>query len=399
MKTTFILILMAILSLPIILIAQNAPNGQILMHKVKKDPTGSTPLEILVPIPNNPQACSPPNPTSISCGGSATFNITNSGYVGGLPTSNGSCGQCCYAGSDLDCDGGEDVSFSVENSKWYKYCNSTSLVATLQFDVDEPGSGSTCNLQGACWVGTALNSATISCNNPQNQEYGSNPGGNADGFTFSNITVQPGECAYIMIDGYAGAQCSGVVLSATCTLLPVRFSSFTLQANGKAANINWSTSSEINNAYFVVERSIDAVNYSAIATVTAKGNSSTTTSYHITDNTLTKGTFYYRVRQVDRDGVRSYTDIKSVRINSQSVFTVVFNGGVSYANVIFDAGTSTNSRINLFDNSGRLVSSKQVNYTAGYNNLQVDISTLPKGMYFLSMNVDGTEQKGKIVKY
>jgi hypothetical protein len=398
MKQTFILFLIAILCLPVISLAQNVPTGQMIMHKVKKERNGiATPQEILVPVPNSPQACSPPNPTSLACNGSSTFNI-NSGYVGGDPTLAGGCGQCCYTGSDLDCDGEEEVSFSVENSEWYKYCNSTSSTVNITFVVDEPGSGSSCNIQGAIWVGTSLNSTTLSCNNPTHQEYGSNPGGNADGFTFT-ATVPPGSCAYIMIDGYAGATCSGVTITATCAVLPIQLSSFDVIANGKAAKLSWTTASEMNNNFFVVERGTDGTNFSPIATVRSKGNSSNPQSYQIIDNTLTKGTFYYRLKQVDFDGNKNYSSTRSLKISEQSVFNVIFSEGTNYASVIFDAASNKATNIAMYDNNGRLISSKQVSYTSGYNNLKVDISNLPKGIYFISMDVDGTMQKGKLIKY
>jgi hypothetical protein len=61
--------------------------------------------------------CMPPNPTSLTCGQVLGFNLDANGYVGGnLTSGNSGCNPCCYQGSDLDCDGVQDVSYSVENS-------------------------------------------------------------------------------------------------------------------------------------------------------------------------------------------------------------------------------------------------------------------------------------------
>ena len=55
-----------------------------------------------------------PNGTSLGCGDTDAFSLGNNGFVGSDPTSAaGSCGQCCYSGSDLDGDGDQDVSFST----------------------------------------------------------------------------------------------------------------------------------------------------------------------------------------------------------------------------------------------------------------------------------------------
>src|SRR5687768_16661960 len=73
-----------------------------------------------------------PGTSNLSCNSSAGFNITATGFVGNNPTSgSGGCNPCCYAGADLDCDGLQDVPFSVENSKWFVYCNNTTAAITI----------------------------------------------------------------------------------------------------------------------------------------------------------------------------------------------------------------------------------------------------------------------------
>lgn len=171
----------------------------------------------------------PGSQTAIPCPtGSVTTTLPNSGFSGDNPTTaTGSCGQCCYAGSDLDGDGDQDVSYSVENSKWFKWCNTSGATVTTSFTVDETLNN--CNLQGAIFVGTtagpqnASDALDADCSNTEFSEYGSNVSGNADGFSFTNITIDNNECAYIMVDGYAGATClDGFTISTTaciaCTL-------------------------------------------------------------------------------------------------------------------------------------------------------------------------------------
>lgn len=163
--------------------------------------------------------------TNIPCpSGTVSTTLPASGFSGDDPTTaTGSCGQCCYAGSDLDGDGDQDVSFSVENSKWFKFCNSGATTLTQTFTVDETAND--CNLQGAIFVGSSTNpnnasiALDVDCSNTYFSEYGSNVSGNADGFSFSNIDIATGQCAYIMVDGYAGATCTnGFTISTSCTV-------------------------------------------------------------------------------------------------------------------------------------------------------------------------------------
>lgn len=175
------------------------------------------------------------NPTTLPCGVSSGQALTTNGFSGDDPTTaTGSCGQCCYSGSDLDGDGDQDVSFSVENSQWYEYCNSTGAPITIDFIVDETSNN--CNLQGAVFVGgTNPNGSTdatdIDCSNQEFAEFGSNVGGAADGFSFTNITIPAGGCAYIMVDGYAGQACSGFTINTVCPPSCTNPTSFTAGAD------------------------------------------------------------------------------------------------------------------------------------------------------------------------
>ena len=162
----------------------------------------------------------PPGGTSLACGGSSTFNLDASGFMGGNPTAgDAGCNPCCYAGADLDGDGLQDVPFSVENSEWFQYCNSTGSPMTVDMIADETGTGSSCNIQGAVWVGASLDATTLDCGNAGYQYFDSNPGGAADGFSFT-VTVPPGECAFMMVDGYGGATCNPVTVSVVCPCTP-----------------------------------------------------------------------------------------------------------------------------------------------------------------------------------
>jgi hypothetical protein len=261
-----------------------------------------------------PGGC-PPSASSIGCNATSSFNVTT-GFVGNAPTTGGTgCNPCCYAGSDLDCDGSQDVSFSVENSEWYQYCNSTSAAITVTMSVDEPGSGSTCNLQGACWVGNGLNSTTIDCGNASYQQFGSNVGGAADGFVF-NVTVPAGQCAYFMIDGYGGSTCSSASISIICPVLPIELVEFRGVNYGIENKLSWATLSEKSNDFFVLEKSIDGVTFDPIATIEGSGDSYKKLNYSFTDKFLKHTLNYYRLKQVDFDRAYSYSDIIVVNNNN-----------------------------------------------------------------------------------
>lgn len=183
----------------------------------------------------------PNNIQSLPCGSPDNFSLSNSGFVGSTPTTAaGSCGQCCYQGSDLDGDGDQDVSYSVENSVWYEYCNSSSVSITIDIVIDEVFNN--CNVQGAVFTGDP-NNMDVDCSNPGFQEFGSNPGGNADGFSFT-VTLAPGDCAWVMIDGYGGATCNDLTIEVPCCTAPTSVNAGTdvIICEGQSVALNGSIS-------------------------------------------------------------------------------------------------------------------------------------------------------------
>ena len=97
--------------------------------------------------------------------------------------------------------------------------------------------------------------------------------------------------------------------------LPVELLNFNAVLNGQSVDIFWTTSTEFNNDYFIIERSGNEFNWMEIAKVQGAGNSNTTLYYNEKDRNPLTGISYYRLKQVDYDGEYKYTDIVSV-VNS-----------------------------------------------------------------------------------
>ena len=95
-------------------------------------------------------------------------------------------------------------------------------------------------------------------------------------------------------------------------ILPVTLVRLHGECNGKRALISWTTASEHNNDYFVVERSDDAVNFVEVGRVAGAGNSIEMLSYNYADYSIRTGENYYRLTQVDYDGTRTTSEIIEV---------------------------------------------------------------------------------------
>ncbi len=84
----------------------------------------------------------------------------------------------------------------------------------------------------------------------------------------------------------------------------------------RAVGLNWVNNSEYRNDYFVIERSIDGVNFTELKTVDAFGyESQEVTNYEDEDIQPALGEGYYRVRQVFEDGTFRYSNIEKVNFD------------------------------------------------------------------------------------
>ncbi|MBK6831172.1 MAG: M36 family metallopeptidase [Flavobacteriales bacterium] len=99
-----------------------------------------------------------------------------------------------------------------------------------------------------------------------------------------------------------------VQLTGTSTL-PVELLDLSATPVSDGISVDWITASEENSDRFEVEHSTDGQRWSRIGTLTAAGNSFTTTSYAFLDRTPATGTNYYRLFMVDRDATAEHSPI------------------------------------------------------------------------------------------
>ncbi|MBT8195481.1 MAG: hypothetical protein KJO64_03590, partial [Bacteroidia bacterium] len=93
------------------------------------------------------------------------------------------------------------------------------------------------------------------------------------------------------------------------TPLPVELLYFKGNQNNNQIALNWETATEINNDYFIVERSDDGSTFYPITKVEGFGNSSTNIHYEFIDKIIKQSYYYYRLKQVDFNGTFDYSDV------------------------------------------------------------------------------------------
>ena len=174
-------------------------------------------------------------------------------------------------------------------------------------------------------------------------------------------------------------------------ILPVIIKSYNVSlitTNMQTVLNSWSTSNEVNLCCYNVQKSIDGSNFSTIGKVTADGSGvySFTDSLTIQNSRLT--ILYYRLQIVDKNGKTSYSDTKQITIQPFVQSIGIYPNPAK--NFIVIRGNNV-SAINIIDNTGRLVMSKNgLDINAVENKLNISLSS---GIYLARI----IQTDGKIV--
>ncbi|MEI7978717.1 MAG: T9SS type A sorting domain-containing protein [Bacteroidota bacterium] len=188
--------------------------------------------------------------------------------------------------------------------------------------------------------------------------------------------------------------------------LPVKLTTF----NGKLVNadaiLNWNTASEINANSFVVERSIDGVNFEGLGKVKAAGNSSSLKSYKYADvNALALvnkfSVVYYRLKMVDNDGSFEYSKTIEVKTDADTKESVKVNPNpfTNELTVSIETLVDSKATLEVVDINGRVTLTQNVNVTKGTSAINVDgIEKLKQGVYFVRVSTDLGTQVFKLIK-
>lgn len=145
--------------------------------------------------------------------------------------------------------------------------------------------------------------------------------------------------------------------------------------------LNWETSSENNNKGYIVERAADSRSWSKIGFVNSlayKGNSTEVLKYAFKDNSPLRSSNYYRLIQVDFDEKQTASNITNVLFEINGAICIYPNPA---RDVLFVSNLTGSETIVICSNLGAIVKEQKANA----NVLEIDISDLPQGTYYVSV--------------
>jgi len=174
----------------------------------------------------------------------------------------------------------------------------------------------------------------------------------------------------------------------TPTPLPVELILFTAVPVSQKVKVSWQTASEINNDYFLVERSNNGINWQPVAKLAGAGNSSTMQFYTMDDEDPYSGVSYYRLKQTDYDGKYTYSGIAAVQFGSYPQDITLFPNPAVEQLDIFLKDEASNIIVDIYNATGQKV---MTHYTPGPPDLKesINISSLPNGVYYITIKTNG----------
>ena len=177
-----------------------------------------------------------------------------------------------------------------------------------------------------------------------------------------------------------------------CTILPVKLVSFSANVINDKVHLAWTTASETDNEYFLVERSSDAEVFTVLTRVDGSGTNHKLTSYTAIDEYPNDGSNYYRLKQTDITGHYEYSPIVQTVIETQRIsWTLTPNPASDFLYASVTTARAQTCSIVILDLSGRPVMKDRIDAMAGYSTTLVDVSELPNGYYSaLLSGRDGT---------
>jgi hypothetical protein len=169
--------------------------------------------------------------------------------------------------------------------------------------------------------------------------------------------------------------------------LPVKLTSFTgrLQ-NDNQVTLDWSSALEFENSKYEVERSADGKYFEKVGTLTGAGSTSNISRYTFNDRLPGSGAYFYRLKQIDFDGIFEYS--KVVYVNSKKgagVITKIFPNPFKGEVQLIGATSSdlTPNNVQVFNVAGQRVTYRFM----GANSILIDPSA-PDGIYMLKVKGD-----------
>lgn|GEM_PF-2315593 len=180
--------------------------------------------------------------------------------------------------------------------------------------------------------------------------------------------------------------------STNCVVLPIELLSFEGLCFDKERRFYWSTSSEHNNDYFVLQQSRDGEHFFDVQRIKGAGNSEELKTYMAISGL--SGGDYFRIMQVDINGEYTFSDLTYVpcKINSVEELSIFPNPVESSMSIDFSGFNESELSVRIVDLNGRTVFNSLRPLNDDSSIFTIDVNEIDQGIYSVLV-IDNSNQE------
>jgi hypothetical protein len=181
-------------------------------------------------------------------------------------------------------------------------------------------------------------------------------------------------------------------------VLPINCTYFNAILKNNTTILNWEATSDDDNAYFVLQKSMDGILFSSLGKVFIKGNGNFVYDFK-DDETITKTTFY-RLLIYNKDGSFFAMPTIKVQPTNKSFFVGNIYTGYnnSFATIQINSLKKENAFLTIVDMNGKKMYKKIIALTQGSFNYTFTIDNLSTGVYSVIISTDNEYISKQFVK-
>lgn len=188
----------------------------------------------------------------------------------------------------------------------------------------------------------------------------------------------------------------------TNVVLPISFTSIRAYQQNQGVMVEWSLATENSIMGYDVERSVDGVTFTKLATVPSKGDNSIGATYTYYDAAPNSGNNFYRIKAIGKSGNAQYSKMVNVPLsNLNSGLTIypnpIIGNTVTLQMTSLDKGNYT---LHLINSLGQQLLNTSIVYTGGTAVQNIPLgASLPKGIYQMQLvDVNGKSITQNMIK-
>jgi hypothetical protein len=186
------------------------------------------------------------------------------------------------------------------------------------------------------------------------------------------------------------------------TILPVLWGEVEARMANHSVNVEWSTIQETNSDVFYIERLNAGGEFESIGTMPASFNTNGKTTYSFTDVSPRVGTNTYRIVEVSKSGTSDASATTEVTFQGANTLSWGAIGPVPTHDMVkmnfVSPNAESNVALQVVDVSGKVVVAQTINAAAGTNTIDLDLTKVNAGIYFVNLKSESKSLFYKLVK-